>query len=436
MTQKAMKDDGVAQEQSTPPSDSLPDTFERYESGVRSYCRTFPMLIDRAQGSYVYDTQGNRWLDFLCGASSLNYGHNPLGLKRALLDYIERDGVVNALDLHTQAKERFLREFNRVILQPRGLNYRVQFCGPTGANSIEASLKLAKKYTGRKSVISFSNSYHGMSAGAMSVSSSFRRRNEEYLSPTWVNFLPFEGFTGLDNELELARTLLTRPGSGYGPPAAFILELVQGEGGVNVPSKRWVQEVYRLAKELKALFIVDDIQVGCGRTSRFFSFEHFDVVPDIVCLSKSISGYGFPMSILLLNPEIDVWAPGEHNGTFRGFAYSFVTATEALLQYWDQPEFTSSLEQSSKVLESHLDLLQALAPSKIERIQQLGLIAGIKLRSPETAQKVQRRSFDDGLLVELCGPDSGTLKLLPPLTASVGELSTGMKILTAAFETV
>ncbi|RKH68298.1 diaminobutyrate--2-oxoglutarate transaminase [Corallococcus llansteffanensis] len=414
---------------------SQSDTFERHESGVRSYCRTFPMLIDRAQGSYVYDVDGKRYLDFLCGASSLNYGHNPPELKRALVDYIAQDGVVNALDFHTRAKERFLREFHRVILKPRELDYRVQFCGPTGANAIEAALKLAKKYTGRKSVVSFSNSYHGMSAGAMSVSSSFRRRNEEYLSPAWVNFLPFDGFTGQENEIEFIRAMLTRPGSGYGVPAAFILELVQGEGGVNVASKPWVQALYRLSRELNALFIVDDIQAGCGRTGRFFSFEHFEVVPDIVCMSKSISGYGFPMSILLLNPTIDVWAPGEHNGTFRGFAYSFVTATEALLQYWDRPDFARALGEKSLLLARSLEQLRARYPDAVERINQLGLVCGIKFRSAEAAQRVQRHCFENGLIVESCGPDSATLKLLPPLTAGMDELEGGLRTLLAAMET-
>ncbi|RKP52536.1 diaminobutyrate--2-oxoglutarate transaminase [Trinickia fusca] len=401
------------------------------ESNVRSYSRVFPAVFSRAQGAVLCDEAGNEWLDFLSGAGALNYGHNHPTLKAALLRYIEQDGVVSSLDLHTSAKHDFLAALGDIVLKPRGLDYRCQFCGPTGTNTVEAAIKLARKATGRKGVISFSNSFHGMSTGAMSASASFRRRKEQYLNPDWVTFLPFDGFTGMDDELSFVRAMLTSQGSGINAPAAFIVELVQGEGGVNIASTRWVQEIRRLAKELGAVFIVDEIQSGCGRTGRFFSFEHHDIVPDLVCVSKSISGLGLPMGLLLINPELDVWAPGEHNGTFRGFNYAFVTAAEALRHFWADPSFVDTLAARGKQLDGLLKTLKQAFPQSIASVSHMGMIAGVRLAGSAVASTVQQHCFDNGLIVETCGPDGATLKLMPPINIGEPELEQGLSILHA-----
>lgn len=399
------------------------------ESEVRSYCRVFPAEFCRGEGVFLYDTQGRRWYDFLSAAGSLNYGHNPPALKAALLRYIEADGVTTSLDLHTHAKRAFLDTLEQVVLRPRGLDYKVQFCGPTGANAVEAALKLARKATGRHGVVAFSNSYHGMSMGAMSASASHRRRNEAYLSPNWVDFLPFEGFTGLPQELEFARRLLRTRGSGIAPPAAIIVEPVQGEGGVNIASPAWLAGLRELADELGAVLIFDEIQCGCGRSGRFFSFEHAGVRPDIVCLSKSISGMGLPMSLLLLAPRLDVWLPGEHNGTFRGFNYAFVTAAEALRHYWADPAFREELQARGAELAAALQGWRRDFPRHVLRASSQGLFAGIQLASEAVAREVQQACYDTGLIVERCGADSDTLKLLPPVVVSREELDAGLRIL-------
>jgi diaminobutyrate-2-oxoglutarate transaminase len=409
-----------------------PASLSTIESEVRSYCRVFPAEFCRGEGVFLYDTQGRRWYDFLSAAGSLNYGHNPPQLKSALLNYIEANGVTNSLDLHTQAKRTFLETFDEVILRPRGLDYKVQFCGPTGANAVEAALKLARKVTGRHGVVAFSNSYHGMSMGAMSVSASHRRRNESYLSPNWVDFLPFDGFTGLPNELDFLRKLLQTKGSGVAPPAAFIVEPVQGEGGVNIASSAWLAGLRELADELGALLIFDEIQCGCGRSGSFFAFEHSGIQPDIVCLSKSISGMGLPMSILLLAPKLDVWTPGEHNGTFRGFNYAFVTATAALREYWASPDFRTELEARSAEVQATLSSWSHDFHRHVVRVSVLGMFAGIRLASTATAQAVQQTCYEDGLIIERCGPESDTLKLLPPVVISHDELDAGLCILRAA----
>lgn len=406
--------------------------FELYESEVRSYCRSFPGVFARGEGSYLYDRDGRGWLDFLCGAGALNYGHNHPVLKGALLRYIERNGLVSSLDLHTGAKEEFLTALNDVILRPRGLRYRCQFCGPTGTNAVEAALRLARKATRRAGVIAFTNSYHGMSAGAMAVTSSYRRRDDRHVSADRVTFVPFEGFTGEKVELGFVRRMLTGKGSGIGLPAAIIVELVQGEGGVNVASTPWVREIAALAKELGAVLIVDDIQAGCGRSGRFFSFEHHGIVPDLVCLSKSISGYGLPMSVVLIDPALDVWEPGEHTGTFRGFTYGFVTGAQAFRHFWSTPSFARTLAVRAGELGEHVRGLLVESRGRITAVRQLGLIVGIEMIDAGVASAVQRACFARGLIVETCGPGANTIKLLPPLTVGAEELGAAVEILSAA----
>lgn len=402
------------------------------ESEVRTYCRVFPAVFAKGDGAFLYDSEGRRWYDFLSGAGSLNYGHNPPALKAALIDYIAENGVVSSLDLRTEAKNRFLASLDEVILRPRGLDYKVQFCGPTGANAVEAALKLACKATGRSGMVAFSNSYHGMSAGAMSVTASFRRRKEQYLNPAWVQFFPFDGFTGLRDELAMLRAMLTTKGSGISPPAAIVVEPVQGEGGVNVASAAWLRELRDLATELGSVLVFDEIQAGCGRSGRFFAFEQSGVKPDMVCLSKSISGMGLPMSLVLMDPALDVWSPGEHNGTFRGFNYAFVTGSAALRHFWSDERFVRRLDARCAQLRESLDGVRADFPEKVLRLSVLGMFAGLQLRSEAHAAAVQQACFAAGLIVERCGPQSDTIKLLPPIVIDEGDLASGLRILAEA----
>jgi len=417
------------------PSHGVTGIFEQYESNVRTYCRTFPRVFARGEGSYLFDREGERWLDFLSGAGSLNYGHNHPVLKEALLDYIRGNGIVNSLDLHTTAKEEFLLALNEVVLQPRGLEYRTQFCGPTGTNAVEAALKLARKVTKRRNVIAFTNSYHGMSAGSMTISSSLGKLSQEpYFNPGMVTFVPFEGFTGCDNEIKFVRRLLTGEGSGTPPPAAFILELVQCEGGVNVPSVEWVRQIAELAAEMKAVLIVDEIQTGCGRTGKFFCFEHYGIIPQIVCVSKSIGGYGAPMAVLLIDPALDQWDRAEHTGTFRGFTFAHLTGAKALRYFWTSSDFIAALNVKAERLGAGLADLKSEFSGHVREIRQLGMLSGIKLMDAALTKEVQQDCFERGLIIEFVGPQRDTLKLLPPLTISSEELDSGLSILRDALK--
>jgi diaminobutyrate-2-oxoglutarate transaminase len=310
------------------------DVFESLESEVRSYCRGWPAVFQKASGSHLYDEEGRAFLDFFAGAGTLNYGHNHPLLKEKLLSYLADDNIVHSLDMYTVAKRVFLETFQEVILAPRGLDYRVQFPGPAGAAAVEAALKLARKYTGRETIVSFTNAFHGMSLGALSVTGNSMKRNGAGVPLGHTVPMPFDNYLdGKTPDFLLFERLLEDSGSGLDIPAAVIVETVQGEGGLNAASPDWLRGLADLCARHEILLIVDDVQMGCGRTGPFFSFEQAGIVPDIVCLSKSLSGYGLPFAVTLLKPELDVWEPGEHNGTFRGPNPAFVTATAAM-DFW------------------------------------------------------------------------------------------------------
>ncbi len=392
-------------------------------------------MFDRACGSFLYDISGRRYLDFFLGAGALNYGHNEPRMTQALLAYIERGGVMHGLDMATRARNAFLDRFHEVILAPRGLDYRVQFTGPTGANAVEAALKLARKVTRRSTVLAFTHAYHGLSLGALSVTAN--RYYHDGSSPRSATaFVPYDGYLGKDADtLAYLRRLLTDGSSGLDHPAAIIVETVQAEGGVNVASSQWLKGLSSLCREFGILLIVDDIQVGCGRTGPFFSFESAGIEPDIVVLSKSISGYGFPMALNLIRPAIDQWKPGEHSGTFRGNGAAFTTAAAAL-NFWADPAFSTRLGEASRLLHNELRHLQERFPDLGLSVRGSGMIFGLESSSPDTNRQAVRECFERGMIVELCGAERSVLKLLPALNASNEELRLGLGILGASFEAV
>lgn len=395
------------------------ESFEKLESGVRSYCRDFPAVFKRAKGALLWDVQGRDYIDLFAGAGALNYGHNSDLLKDGLLEYIREDGITHGLDFHTQAKQQFIEEFNRVVLVPRRIEYRMMFTGPTGTNVVEAALKLARKVTGRTTVAAFTNGYHGMSLGSLAATGSHSKRRGAGVPLSNIDRYPFDGYFGTGTDtISYIERLLANPSSGFDTPAAFLVETVQGEGGINVASSEWLQRLASLARQLGSLLIVDDIQAGCGRTGSFFSFEDAGIQPDLVCLSKSLSGFGLPMSMLLIRPELDVWEPGEHNGTFRGNNLAFVTARLAL-NYWQDPAFLQRLKQNSSILASKLSgLVQQYEETVPLQTRGRGLLHGLVMPSAAIASRVSALAFSKGVILETCGPKGEVLKFMPSLTIS------------------
>jgi diaminobutyrate-2-oxoglutarate transaminase len=407
-------------------ADEAFQVFEQVESAVRSYCRRFPAVFATARNAVLEDERGRKYIDFLAGAGALNYGHNNPALRDRLVEYLLSDGVAQSLDLHTSAKKHFLREFNDVVLAPRGYDYRVQFTGPTGTNAVEAALKLARKVTGRRNVVAFTNAFHGMTLASLAATARASKRAAAGVSLHDVVRMPYDGFLGDGvDTLEVIESMLFQGGSGVDLPAAFILETVQAEGGINVASPDWLGRLAALAEKHDVLLIVDDIQAGCGRTGAFFSFERAGIYPDIVCLSKSISGYGLPMSLVLIRPQLDRWEPGEHNGTFRGNNLAFVAATAAL-KYWRDGAFCSAIERKSQLVAARLRAIQASAPAHIGGVRGIGLLQGLVFNDPQVANAVSRAAFERGLIVELCGPAENVVKLMPPLTIEEDVLLDGV----------
>ncbi|MGH8372403.1 MAG: diaminobutyrate--2-oxoglutarate transaminase [Gammaproteobacteria bacterium] len=409
--------------------------IERYESEVRGYCRNFPVMFDRAQGAWLYDEDGKAYLDFFAGAGALNYGHNPAPLKNALLAYLARDGITHSLDMFSAAKRDFLERFQRVILAPRGLEYKVQFTGPTGTNAVEAALKLARKVTGRERIISFTNGFHGMTLGSLAVTGNGFKRRGAGVALHDAMPMPYDGYLGDDvDTLSYLEAMLTDDGSGMDKPAAVILETVQAEGGVNVAHFDWLKRLSSMLRRHGVLLIVDDIQVGCGRTGPFFSFEPAGIQPDIICLSKSLSGYGVPLAVVLMKPEHDVWAPGEHNGTFRGHNPAFVTATAAL-QFWEDDalskDVTDKAQHVSEILHTIIKQTGVAAS-----VRGRGLIQGIAFDDPELAGAVAEACFERKLVIETAGVQSDVLKLLPSLTVTDSELDQGLNIIRSSLRAV
>lgn len=408
------------------------EVFDQLESEVRSYCRTFPTVFTKACGHRIWDERGREFIDFFAGAGALNYGHNNPSLKDAMLEYIAADGVTHSLDMATVAKRDFLNAFQRIALAPRNMNYKVMFPGPTGTNSVEAALKIARTVTGRSNVIAFTNAFHGMTLGSLALTGNGGKRDAAGVSLTDVTRMPYHSYMGSDlDTIDLLEQHLNDTSSGLDLPAALILETVQAEGGVNVATNPWLRRLQSLLKRFEILLIVDDIQVGCGRTGPFFSFEPADLKPDIICLSKSLSGYGIPFAVTLLRPELDQWEPGKHNGTFRGHNLAFITATAALEHYWTDVNLSTNVKRRGKIVH---DQLTKLAESHGGSVRGRGLIQGIEFAESEIAGRVSREAFDRGLIIETAGRQDEVLKILPPLTISDKALCEGLEIIGESVE--
>ncbi|MDO6683120.1 MULTISPECIES: aspartate aminotransferase family protein [unclassified Oceanobacter] len=400
--------------------------FAQRESDIRAYCRVYPVVFDKASNARQIDEQGNEYIDFFAGAGVLNFGHNNERMKAAVIDYIQQDGVLHSLDMHTTAKRRYMETFESVILAPRSMDHRMQFMGPTGTNAVEAALKLARRVTGRRQVVAFSKGFHGMTLGALACTANNYFRGAAGVALDNVSHQPFAAMATLD----LLREQYADASSGIEPPAAFIVETIQAEGGVNVASQEWLQALQSLAHDHGSLLIVDEIQVGCGRTGSFFSFDGTGIDPDIICLAKGIGGMGTPMAMNLVKPEHDKhWSPGEHTGTFRGQNLSFVAGVEAL-NYFRDSELMDQVARYTDIVHEALAPLARKYPQVA--IRGKGLIVALDVADSDHAKAIVAECFDNGLLIASCGTGGRVLKLIPPLTIPESDLKAGLTVLVRA----
>ena len=403
--------------------------FEEMESEVRGYVRAFPVIFDKAQGAFLYDEQGNEFIDFFAGAGTLNYGHNNPLISEALIAYLQHGGIVHGLDKATVAKKSFLQKFRDTILAPRNLDYKVQFTGPTGTNAVETALKLARMVKRRSNIIAFTNGYHGLTMGSLAVTGNDFYRDESYGARNNADSVPFDGYFGPDvNTIDYLRKFIEDTSSGIDLPAAVIVETVQGEGGINVASNKWLKELEQLCHEYDILLIIDDIQMGNGRTGSFFSFEESGIKPDMVTVSKSIGG-GLPMALLLMRPELDQWKPGEHTGTFRGNNLAFVAATEAL-SYWDNDDFAESIKYKGAIMKEELSKIVDKYSDDLEiSLRGRGMVWGLDIDRPGFAGEVSAEAFVNNMVIELAGTDDSVVKFLPALIIEEETLRQGMTII-------
>ena len=402
------------------------------ESEVRSYCRKFPTIFVKAKNATLTDEDGRNYIDFFNGAGACNYGHNNDYIKNKVIEYLQNDGIVHALDMYTGGKGGFIDFFETKVLQPRGLDYKIMFPGPTGANAVESALKLARKVTGRTNIFALMGCFHGMSLGALSLTSESFARKGAGVPLHDVTHIPAPYmFPELDT-IKYMENMFTDDHCGVEKPAALIVEAVQAEGGINVLPDEWLQRARALCDKYGVLLICDEIQIGNCRTGTFFAFEHAGIKPDIVTMAKSIGGMGFPFALTLFKPELDKWQPGEHNGTFRGFVPAMV-AGQAGLEFMLEHHVEAETRRKGMLVSDYLDEHLPKISAKLTH-RGRGLINGIDFSpfAPGSAKAASAECFKRGLVIELAGREDCVLKLMPPLTIDDIDLLRGLDIIMEA----
>ncbi len=308
------------------------------------------------------------------------------------------------------------------------------FTCPTGANAVEAALKIARKVTGRTNVIAFTNGFHGVTLGALAATGNGYHRGGAATPLSGVTRLPFDGYPGGGDTADLLEAMLSDPSSGVDAPAAILLETVQGEGGLNAARPEWLRRIATLAREHGALLIIDDIQAGCGRTGTFFSFDQMEIAPDIVTLAKSISGFGLPMALALVRPQHDILGPAEHNGTFRGNTHAFVTARVAIEKFWQDGHFEQEIAAKAQILTTALAEIAEQVPGA--QLKGRGMMQGVDVGSVALASEICARAFENGLVIETSGSEGQVVKVLAPLTTPDRIFLKGLSILADATRSV
>ncbi len=405
------------------------NVFEEFESNVRSYCRKWPVEFSYAKGSTIIDSNGIKYIDFFNGAGALNYGHNNEYIKGKILEYLQSDAIIHSLDMYASAKKEFIEYFEENVLIPRKLNYKIMFSNPTGTNAIEMAIKLARKNKKRNNIFAFMGAFHGMTLGSLALTTEKAARegaginleNVTHIAPPYYMDNTFD-------TIKYIKEVLNDDHSGISKPSAIILETVQAEGGIYAFEKEFLRDLRKLCDDEDILLIVDDIQAGCARTGTFFSFERAGIVPDMVVLSKSIGGYGLPLSMVLVKPELDIFNPGEHNGTFRGFQLSMVSA-KAGLEFMLNNHIEDEVKRKEKIVKEYLDKnIKPLLKDKMQ-IRGIGLMWGIDFNDGKLSRKVLDKCFENNLIIELAGRNDSVLKIMPALTIEDDLLLEGLDII-------
>ena len=406
--------------------------FEELESNVRYYSRQWPAVFSTAHNSTITAEDGTRYLDFFAGAGALSYGHNNPILVEVAIEHLRSGKLLHSLDTKTVEKRRFLEAIERHVLLPRKMDMVIQTVGPTGATAVEAALQLAQRITGNRAVVGFEGSYHGMTYRTASISASMAGRAisahvKEFVALPYVRTVSDSDLALLDSTLDS-----TVDGQRIG---AVIIESTQGEGGARPFDPLYLRAIRECASERGILVIADEIQAGVGRTGAFFSFEGSMLDPDIVCVSKSISGLGLPMALNLVRRDLDAWSPGEFSGTFRGNNLAFATSATMLETYWADSNLEKSTEKRGNTVQAALEeIADTFGNGKFEA-RGNGLLCGLDVGDTQLAADIAAAAFERRLIVETCGAGNATVKLLPPLVIEEDQLAEGLTRLRDAVDT-
>lgn len=428
---------------------------EEKESNARAYPRHFPLVISRAKGIQVTDTVGRSFFDCLAGAGTLALGHNPDVVIEALREVLEEHVPLHTLDLATPLKLEFIQELLSLLPEPLREGSRIQFCGPTGADAVEAAIKLVKTATGGRSILAFQGGYHGSTQATMAMSGNLgKKQHLQSLLPD-VHFLPFPYEYrcpfGMGGEMtarlsaQYIENLLNDCESGISAPCGVIVETVQGEGGAIPADLEWLRELRRITTEHGIPLIIDEVQTGIGRTGRMLSFEHAGIIPDVIICSKAVGG-SLPMSVVIYKEELDQWQPGAHTGTFRGNQLA-MAAGPATLRYIREQDVHSNVQERSEQFMTRLRALQARTGA-IGDVRGRGLMIGVEIVDTtgrkdrlghyppggELAAAIQRNCFNNGLIIEVGGRHSAVVRFLPPLNINEREVDEVLTIFERSVE--
>ncbi len=397
--------------------------FDELESNVRYYCRRWPAVFSTALGATITAEDGTEYLDFFAGAGALSYGHNNPVLVEVAIEHLRAGKILHSLDTYTVEKRRFLEAMNRHVLVPRQMDMVIQTVGPTGATAVEAALQLAQRITGNRAVVGFDGSYHGMTYRTASISASMAGRETSAHLKEFVALPYVRSVTESDLEL-LDRTLDSSiDGQRIG---AVIIESTQGEGGARPFDPLYLRAIRERCSARGILVIADDVQAGVGRTGAFFSFEGSGLDPDIVCLSKSISGLGLPMALNLVRRDLDAWTPGEFSGTFRGNNLAFATSATMLETYWADSNLEKNTERRGLTVRDTLEEIADRFGSGRFVARGNGLLCGLDVGDTQLAADIAAAAFERRLIVETCGAGDTTVKLLPPIVIDEDHLADGL----------
>ncbi|MEK7598836.1 MAG: aspartate aminotransferase family protein [Patescibacteria group bacterium] len=425
-----------------PKSIALLKKQNELESNNRSYPREIPIALQRGRGAIIEDVDSNKFIDFLSGCGIFNLGHNNPFITEAIKNH--DDIITQAVDFPTKIRINFVERLNSVLPKTIRNKMKVNFGGPTGSDVVEAAIKLARIVTGRHSIIAFQGGYHGMTMGALSVTSKLSHRKVAPPLIPGIHFLPFCSsyrcpFANTNSPcsgecMRYFEFCLENPYSGIDKPAAIIIEPIQGEGGTYIPSNGWLERITEIARKNDILVIFDEIQTGFYRTGKMFAFEHTDADPDIITMSKGIGGNGYPLSLILYKKELDVWEPGTHIGTFRGNQIA-MAAGLAAMEFIEKHDVLSHVLDISNEMKSKLEKIKE-SSQYIGDVRGIGMMFGIELVKdkntkepfPEATKLLRKLCYENGLIVEIGGYYNNVIRFLPPLTLTKEIAENGLGI--------